>query len=465
MHRLGALSFIALASCEGPFVQPERSPPPPAQAASVTISPDSATITVDDTLQLHAVVRDSAGQVLTDRYLSWWSPDVTIANLDGTGLATGLTPGRAEIHLQVDTVADSATLFVVPYVFTTIATGGNHACVTANNTRVYCWGVNAFGQVGIGTTSLVEPVADLTLQPPPVVAVRAGATHTCALTASGVAWCWGDNGVGALGRGSNVGDPLQPAPVASSLRFQQLTLGVGFSCGITTLGVAACWGNNDVGQLGVGGTGPASTPQPVIGSVTSLSVGAQHACALLQDSTAWCWGANGSGQLGDSDTIAIAFPTPVAGAQTWTAISAGGPHSCALTSGGAAYCWGANDHGQSGSGLPDLALLVPSPVSGGLQFLQISAGGNHTCGIAVDSLAYCWGANTSGQIGDSSTTDRAAPVPVAGGLHFARIAAGAGFTCGISGGVVAYCWGDGTRGQLGQPQLGNHTVPTRVAGQ
>lgn len=444
---------------------PPEPAPPPAQAASLSISPESATLIVDDTLRLSAIVRDSAGHVLTDRYLFWWSTDVTIVTVDGLGLVSGLTPGRATVHLQVDTVLDSTFLFVAPYVFTAVAAGGNHACVVADNARAYCWGVNAFGQVGTGSTSLVEPTARLALLDPPVVAVEAGSTHSCGLNAAGVASCWGDDGVGALGRGPNVGNPLRPAPVASGLRFRRLTLGVGFSCGITTAATAACWGANASGQIGDGTTSSRTTPLTVLSDVTALSTGAQHTCALLSDGTAWCWGANREGQIGDGTTAPVSTPTPVVGALTFAAIAAGGTHSCALAAAGAAYCWGGNAHGESGSGLPDTALDSPAPVAGNLRFMAISAGGNHTCGIAVDSLAYCWGNNATGQLGDSSTTDRPTPAAVAGGLHFAQIAAGAGFTCGITGAVVAYCWGDGTRGQLGQSQLGVHLAPTRVAGQ
>lgn len=465
MRPLGVISLLGLVACEGPFVPPPQLAPPPAQAAFLQITPDSATVIVDDTVRLRGIVRDSAGHVLTDRYLFWWNLDATIASVDGVGLVSALSPGRATVHLQVDDVVDSAALFVVPYVFTAIATGGNHTCAAANNARAYCWGVNAFGQVGTGTTSFVEATARLTLLPPPVVAVAAGSTHSCGLDGFGVASCWGDNGAGALGRGNSLGDPLQPTPVASSLRFRLLALGVGFSCGVTTTDAAACWGGNASGQLGTGSTSPTATPLPVLADVASLSAGAQHTCAITHDGSAWCWGANGNGQLGDSSTTAVPVPTAVVGGLTFQSISAGGLHSCALTPGRVAYCWGGNSHGESGSGLPDAALIAPTAVAGGLRFLQISAGGNHTCGIGVDSLAYCWGANTTGQLGDSSTTDRPTPVPVSLGLRFAQIATGGGFSCGITGAVVAYCWGDGTSGQLGTPQLGIRITPTRVAGQ
>jgi alpha-tubulin suppressor-like RCC1 family protein len=210
-----------------------------------------------------------------------------------------------------------------------------------------------------------------------------------------------------------------------------------------------------------------STPQAISGDTHWLAIatGAVHTCALATDQSAWCWGGNRTAQIGDSSTSDQAVPTAIAPGQTFTAISAGGGHSCAVAAGAAARCWGANTRAQTGTGLPDTLVPVPTVVEGGLTFRTISAGGQHTCGVTTDSLAYCWGANTSGQLGDSSQIDRPAPVLVHGGLHFTEVHAGAAFTCGLTTGLVLYCWGDGTQGQLGRSFLASSTVPVKVAGQ
>ena len=118
-----------------------------------------------------------------------------------------------------------------------------------------------------------------------------------------------------------------------------------------------------------------------------------------------------------------------------------------------------------GSGRPDSILPQPTPVAGGLSFRSITSGGQHSCGIAVDSTAYCWGANGSGQLGDGTESDRTVPVPVTGGMHYTALRAGAVFTCGLTSTLVLYCWGDGTQGQLGRVTLGTSSVPVKVAGQ
>ena len=107
----------------------------------------------------------------------------------------------------------------------------------------------------------------------------------------------------------------------------------------------------------------------------------------------------------------------------------------------------------------------PVAVAGGLKFIALQAGGSHTCGIAADSSAYCWGANDKGQLGDSTTTDRTTPAAVTGGLKFTRLSAGRQHTCGVATDDRAYCWGSGGSGELGTGLKNDSSVPVQVAGQ
>lgn len=460
--------LITLAACEGPFVPPAPYPPPPPPPASVTLSPDSAAVITDDTLRLSAVVRDSAGNVLSGISVSWVSADTTIVSVvNALGTVRARRTGSTTVKAFAGTVSGSVTVFVTPLVFNSISTGANHACAIANNHHAYCWGDNDDAEVGTGSSSFLEPAPRRVTLLPDQSSVAAGGASTCALDLTGVAYCWGRQVNGRLGRDGDPGNPATPTAVATSLRFTDLALGGAHVCGLTGDGRGACWGADGAGQLGDGGGIDRTTPNGIFGDTPWLAIaaGAAHTCALASDSTAACWGANAAGQLGDSTTSSRNVPTAVRGGLKFVAISTGGEITCALTATGAAWCWGRNASGQTGTGSPDSIVVVPTPVSGGLVFRSVTAGGQHACGIAADSLAYCWGANGSGQLGDSSQTPRPAPVAVRGGLHFADLRAGAAFTCGLTGGLVLYCWGDGTQGQLGRVLLGSSSVPVRVAGQ
>lgn len=467
MRPLAIVALGALLGCEGPFVPPVAYPPPPPAPASVRVTPDSATVITDDTLRLSAQVRDSAGNVLAGTALSWVSADTTIITIvNAFGTIRGLRPGSATVRAFVGTVAGAVTVFVTPIVYNSFATGASHVCAVANNRHAYCWGKNGDAQVGTGSISSIEPVPRRVGIPLALAAVSAGSAHSCAIDHTGAVWCWGRETNGRLGRGDAPSNPAIPQIIASSTQFSQVAAGGAHTCGLTASGIALCWGAGGSGQLGDGVGMDRSFPQGVAGdNWMVISTGAVHTCAVATDQSAWCWGGNSSGQIGVASTADAIFPMSIPSSDTFTTISAGGSHSCAVDTGGAASCWGGNSRGQTGTGLTDSLVLVPTAVAGGLLFRSISAGGQHSCGVTTDSLAYCWGANTSGQLGDSSQLDRATPVLVRGGLQFSDVRAGAAFTCGLTTGLVLYCWGDGTQGQLGRALIGSSSVPVKVAGQ
>ncbi len=149
----------------------------------------------------------------------------------------------------------------------------------------------------------------------------------------------------------------------------------------------------------------------------ALSVGYFHVCGLTASGAADCWGGNFVGELGNGTTQASATPVAVSGGQTFSAISAGQWATCGVTSGGAAFCWGYNGYGQLGSAtVPLTADPNPAPVrvSGGLTFATVSTGYLHTCGVTTQGIAYCWGDNSEGELGDASTALRPTPVRVFG---------------------------------------------------
>jgi Alpha-tubulin suppressor and related RCC1 domain-containing proteins len=151
-------------------------------------------------------------------------------------------------------------------------------------------------------------------------------------------------------------------PLSGQLTFALVSAGGFHACGLTTGGLAYCWGWNEFGQLGSGGPGGSSlTPRLVDGGLTfaTLSAGNRHTCGVTPAGVGYCWGENFTGMLGTGTTSNSSAPAPVAGGLIFATISAGRFHSCGVTTTGAAYCWGGG--GAIGDGT-DLGRLVPTRV-------------------------------------------------------------------------------------------------------
>ena len=226
--------------------------------------------------------------------------------------------------------------------------------------------------------------------------------------------------------------------------------GYGHACALTTSGTAYCWGYNSGGAVGDGTQTDRASPVAVTAGMTfgAIVAGHYHTCALTLTKEAYCWGSNGSGQVGSgtdgsSGAWAITVPTAVSGNLKFASLADGSNHTCGLTTSGMAYCWGSNSNGQLGDGT-STNRSAPVAVGGNRTFASIAAGLRHTCATTASGAAYCWGLNWDGQLGDgTSGTDRNWPLEVTGGQVFTRLAAGYNHTCGIVSGGAAYCWGQG----------------------
>jgi alpha-tubulin suppressor-like RCC1 family protein len=298
-------------------------------------------------------------------------------------------------------------------------------------------------------------------------ALSAGESHTCGLTAAGAAYCWGSNDDGQLGSGSAGNASPVPVAVTGGLRFTGVSAGGTHTCGVTTSGAAYCWGLNVNGRLGDGSTDASAVPVAVTGGFSysqaiaaGLASGEGHSCGLTTAGAAYCWGGNEFGQLGEGSNSDKTTPAPVTGEFTFSAVAGGAWHTCGITTSGVAYCWGANGHGQLGDG-SNTYVSAPVAVVGGVMFSTMTAGAVHNCGATQGGAAYCWGESEHGELGNGSTTASSVPVAVLGGLSFTTLAAGTFHTCGISSGTV-YCWGLNSDGQLGEGSKTNSTLPVRV---
>jgi alpha-tubulin suppressor-like RCC1 family protein len=298
--------------------------------------------------------------------------------------------------------------------FTAISVGDSVACGLNAQGRAYCWGGNKYGQIGGGIS-----VAGTSLLPTPVTGplnaaltfsqITAGTVHACGLISTGAAYCWGQDSTFQLGGGDNfIVNSTTPIPVAGNGSYRQIVAGRGHTCAIRSGDNAAvCWGDNSVGQLGLGAIGPALDVPMIVSSLSfvQLSARGDNTCGVVAGGSLYCWGANQSGQTGQAASLLpVVTPTRVAGGG-YTAVSVGGTdfsngtasHACALAA-GTVLCWGANNFAQLGRGSIGDPSSVPTAV-GTRTYNAITAGTRTSCATAADGM-YCWGSAILGAAGN-----------------------------------------------------------------
>jgi alpha-tubulin suppressor-like RCC1 family protein len=313
--------------------------------------------------------------------------------------------------------------------------------------------------------------------------LSAGYWHTCGLTTSGAAYCWGSRLSGQLGDGTDptkgVPSPanlLSPAPVLGGLTFGKVSAAAGETCGVTPGAAAYCWGSFLFDNVTFNGSANgSSTPVAVSGglSIANVSAGSGTTCEVTTVGAAYCWGGNYYGELGDGRTgngnaLLELNPQAVLGGLTFATVSTGSQRTCGVTTGGAAYCWGRNVSGWLGVAQDPLSqsVSIPTPVLGGLTFVMLSTAIEEpfTCAVTASGAAYCWGVNgTSPNIVPTASGGSASPVAISGGLSFVAVSAGGAHACGVTAGGAIYCWGNNSNGQLGGSTLGAAPVPVSVA--
>ena len=377
------------------------------------------------------------------------------------------------VDLNANGVLDDAEVTTTQYVcnrsissFSAIATGQSSTCGILTGGALVCWGDNGFGKLGDGTAIDRYTPVPVSGMGSGVAQVAVGTDHACAVKTDGSAWCWGSNAYGQLGDGTYT---IRYAPTAVS----GLATGVSklatfryHNCAVKLDGSAWCWGNNATGQLGDGTTTTRNTPVAVSGMASGaaqMTAGGTHSCAVKTDGSAWCWGSNANGQLGNGTTTSSTTPVAVSTmASAVTMISAGFAHTCAVKTDGSAWCWGSNVSGQLGDGTTISSTTPMAVISMASGVTQLVAGYNHVC-VRKSGAVWCWGWNFNGQLGDGTNTQRTSPVAVLGfDFGVTQIAAGGSQSCAIRTNGSAWCWGSNSNGQLGDGSLTNRTLPVMV---
>lgn len=312
-----------------------------------------------------------------------------------------------------------STKVVVPVLgspaWLSVSVGGTHTCGIKADGTGWCWGVisgTAFPSKVLGSTYSGLGAGWATLS--------SGDLHSCGVKVDGTLWCWGSQANGQIGDGTLSTTYYNPKQVGAGTDWQEISAGATSACGIKTNGTAWCWGDDGSGQLGNGAATAGNQTSPTQLDNTEkwarISVGGSHACGIKLDGSAWCWGSDSDGQLGNRPDITAdqVSPVHVDGPDNWVDISAGATHTCGVRMDGSAWCWGNYLNGRLGLGTISDDVKTPQRVMGGGSWIAVDAGGTMTCGLQRSGSAWCWGSDANGQLGNGATetADQFSPSPV-----------------------------------------------------
>ena len=308
------------------------------------------------------------------------------------------------------------------------------------------------------------------------VHLAAGDNHTCGIRSDGTLWCWGANAEGEVGIGSFYTTVFRPRQVTTPAArgWASVTTGRFQTCATRADGTLWCWGWNGYGQLGIGSHTDQGRPRqvttPARGGWASISARGIHTCATRAGGTLWCWGDNASGELGTGNQTGQDRPrqvtTPARGG--WASVTAGDSHTCAIRTGGTLWCWGDNSSGELGTGDTNGQVRprqVTTPAPGG--WARITAGMGYTCATRADATLWCWGNNDYGElgignsVGDVQFLPRQVTTPTPRG--WVSVIAGGIHTCATRSGGTLWCWGNNDYGELGIGNLVSQDQPRQVS--
>ena len=390
--------------------------------ATPVFSPTAGTSYV----QFNVAVSDATGGATIYYTLDGSTPTTSSSTVTSGGTISILKSATLKAYAVAGGYSDSAVASASYQVTGQVAAGQYHTVLLKSDGTVWTSGYNNHGQLGDNTTTTrAAPVQVTSLSG--IVEVGAGAYHSVALKSDGTVWAWGLNSSSQVGDNTTT-ERHTPVQVKKSN-------GSGGTTGLT--------------------------------NIVAISVGGYHNFAIDGSGTIWAWGLNSSGQLGDGTTTrsGLAEPLTTLSGVTVQQIFSGEYHSFFLTSTGGVWATGLNTNGQLGDGTTTQR-NSPVSVSGlsGVTITQLSGAAGSSLALQSDGTVWGWGYNTSGEVGDGSTTQRTSPVHLSSLSGIVAVQAGYTHSSAIKSDGTVWTWGTNSYGELGDGTIILRSSPVQVSG-
>jgi len=299
--------------------------------------------------------------------------------------------------------------------------------------------------------------------------ISAGTNFTLGLKADGTLWAWGKNDVGQLGLGNNT-NKTTPTQIGIGTNWVFVSAGYSTSFAIKSDGTLWGWGSNEYSKLGDGTTTNKTTPTQIGTATNWVSVDSKnHVVAIKSDGTLWAWGFNSTGQMGNgtsSNDVYVTTPVQVGTDTNWLAANAGGSGTFALKTNGTLWACGYNNNGQLGLGhYADKKVLTQIGIDTDWQ--KFSTGNDHTLATKTNGTLWAWGMNDKGQVGNGTfipvnSGGVISPVQIGTDTNWASVSAGTTHCLAIKTTGVLWAWGNNSSGQVGDGTTTNRSAPVQI---